>query len=62
MPMNTLSLDAVRGLIIAAQGLHDRPQPRASKKAVRALIRQMHVLGRDLLKARFIDPIPHPAR
>jgi uncharacterized protein len=47
MPMKTLSLDAVRGLMIAAQGLHDRPQPRATKKAVRSIIRQMHILQID---------------
>ena len=45
--MKTLSLDAVRGLMIAAQGLHDHPQPRATKKAVRSIIRQMHVLQID---------------
>src|SRR5688572_19927477 len=47
MPMKPLSLNAVRGLMIAAQGLHDRPQPRATKKAVRSIIRQMHVLQID---------------
>ncbi len=47
MPMKPLSLDAVRGLMIAAQGLHDRSQPRATKKAVRAIIRQMHLLQID---------------
>jgi uncharacterized protein len=47
MPMKTLSLDAVRGLMIAAQGLHDHPQPRATKKAVRSIIRQMHLLQID---------------
>jgi hypothetical protein len=45
--MKTLSLDAVRGLMIAAQGLHDHPQPRATKKAVRSIIRQMHLLQID---------------
>src|SRR5688572_5366410 len=49
MPMKTLSLDAVRGLMIAAQGLHDRPQPRATKKAVRSIIRQMHILQIDTI-------------
>ena len=49
MPMKSLSLDAVRGLMIAAQGLHDRPQPRATKKAVRSIIRQMHVLQIDTI-------------
>ena len=47
--MKTLSLDAVRGLMIAAQGLHDRPQPRATKKAVRSIIRQMHILQIDTI-------------
>jgi len=47
MPMKTLSLDAVRGLMIAAQGLHDHPHPPATKKAVRSIIRQMHVLQID---------------
>ncbi len=47
--MKPLSLDAVRGLMIAAQGLHDRPQPRATKKAVRSIIRQMHVLQIDTI-------------
>jgi uncharacterized protein YcaQ len=49
MPMKPLSLDAVRGLMIAAQGLHDRPQPRATKKAVRSIIRQMHLLQIDTI-------------
>jgi len=47
--MKPLSLDAVRGLMIAAQGLHDHPQPRATKKAVRAIIRQMHILQIDTI-------------
>jgi uncharacterized protein YcaQ len=47
MLMKSLSLDAVRGLMIAAQGLHDRSQPRATKKTVRAMIRQMHILQID---------------
>ena len=45
--MEILSLDAVRGLMIAAQGLHDAPKPRATKKAVRSIIRQMHILQID---------------
>lgn len=45
--MKTLSLDAVRGLMIAAQGLDDRPKPPATKKAVRSIIRQMHILQID---------------
>lgn len=36
MSMKTISLDAVRGLMIAAQGLQDRPQPRTTKRAVRS--------------------------
>jgi hypothetical protein len=47
--MKTLSLDAVRGLMIAAQGLQDRPQPRVTKKAVRSIIRQMHILQIDTI-------------
>src|SRR5829696_5343916 len=47
--MKTLSQDAVRGLMIAAQGLHDHPQPRATKKAVRSIIRQMHILQIDTI-------------
>ena len=47
--MKTLSLDAVRGLMIAAQGLHDHPQPRATKRAVRSIIRQMHILQIDTI-------------
>jgi len=47
MPMKPLSLDAVRGLMIAAQGLQDRPQPPATKKSVRSIIRQMHLLQID---------------
>jgi uncharacterized protein YcaQ len=47
MPMKTLSLEAVRGLMIAAQGLDDRPRPRPTKKTVRSIIRQMHILQID---------------
>jgi uncharacterized protein len=47
MPMKTLSLEAVRGLMIAAQGLRDRPTPRPTKKAVRSIIRRMHILQID---------------
>lgn len=47
--MKTLSQDAVRGLMIAAQGLHDHPQRPATKKSVRAIIRQMHVLQIDTI-------------
>src|SRR5215204_4031740 len=57
MPMKPLSLDAVRGLMIAAQGLNqglnqgldDKPKPRATKKAVRSMIRQMHILQIDTI-------------
>ena len=45
--IKTLSLDAVRGLMIAAQGVDDHPQPPATKKAVRSIIRQMHILQID---------------
>jgi uncharacterized protein YcaQ len=47
MPMITLSQDAVRGLMIAAQGLHNDPQPPATKEDVRAIIRQIHMLQID---------------
>ena len=47
--MKPLSLDAVRGLMIAAQGLDDKPKPRPTKKAVRAIIRQMHILQIDTI-------------
>src|SRR5215216_4080016 len=47
--MKPLSLDAVRGLMIAAQGLDDRPRPRATKKAVHSIIRQMHILQIDTI-------------
>jgi uncharacterized protein len=45
--MITLSQDAVRGLMIAAQGLQDDPQPPATKEDVRAIIRQIHMLQID---------------
>lgn len=45
--MKPLSQDAVRGLMIAAQGLHNNPQPPATKDSVRSMIRQMHVLQID---------------
>jgi uncharacterized protein len=47
MPMNTLSQEAVRGLMIAAQGLHSDPQPPATKEDVRAIIRRLHMLQID---------------
>jgi uncharacterized protein len=47
--MKKLTQDAVRGLMIAAQGLHRNDQPPATKKDVRAIIRQMHVLQIDTI-------------
>jgi uncharacterized protein YcaQ len=47
--MKTLSQDAVRGLMIAAQGLQQRPPSAATKFAVRQMIRQMHVLQIDTI-------------
>lgn len=47
MTMITLSQDAVRGLMIAAQGLHYDPQSPATKQSVRSMIRRMHVLQID---------------
>ena len=49
MPTITLSQEAVRGLMIAAQGLQQRPSTRATKAAVRRTIRQMHVLQVDTI-------------
>lgn len=45
--MITLSQDAVRGLLIAAQGLQNDPQPPATKEDVRAIIRRLHMLQID---------------
>lgn len=45
--MTTLSQDAVRGLMIAAQGLEAGKTSRATKQDVRAIIRQMHILQID---------------
>jgi uncharacterized protein len=46
--MLTLSQDAVRGLMIAAQGLHDTgPQPPATKEDLLAVIRMLHMLQID---------------
>lgn len=45
--MKNLSQDAVRGLMIAAQGLDDASQPSITKKSVRDIIRQMHILQID---------------
>ena len=47
MPMKTPSLEAVRRLMIAAQGLHEHSQPPDTKKAVPSIIRQMHALQID---------------
>ncbi len=47
MLMKTLSQDAVRGLMIAAQGLQNDPQPPATKVDVLAMIRLMHMLQID---------------
>src|SRR5688500_3083532 len=49
MWMKTLSLNAVLGLMIAAQRLQHRPQLPATKKAVRTMIRQMHLLQIDTI-------------
>lgn len=45
--MLNLSLDAVRGLMIAAQGLNYNPQPPAGKSDILATIRQLHMLQID---------------
>ncbi len=47
--MKTLSQDAVRGLMIAAQGLQQCPPLPATKADVRQMIRQMHVLQIDTI-------------
>jgi uncharacterized protein YcaQ len=47
--MKTLSQDAVRGLMIAAQGLQQSPLTQATKTDVRQIIRQMHVLQIDTI-------------
>lgn len=47
--MKTLSQDAVRGLMIAAQGLHQHETLPATKADVRQIIRQMHVLQIDTI-------------
>lgn len=49
MPMKTLSQDAVRGLMIAAQGLQQCPPSAATKADVRQIIRQMHALQIDTI-------------
>ena len=45
--MIRLSLDAVRGLMIEAQGLNYNPQPPAGKDEILAAIRQIHMLQID---------------
>jgi len=47
--MKTLSQDAVRGLMIAAQGLQQSPPAPATKADVRQIVRQMHVLQIDTI-------------
>ncbi len=47
--MKTLSQDAARGLLVAAQGLDQRPLAPATKADVRRIIRQMHVLQIDTI-------------
>jgi uncharacterized protein YcaQ len=49
VPMKTLSQDAVRGLLIAAQGLQRRPPALPTKADVRRMIRQLHVLQIDTI-------------
>lgn len=49
MPNPTLSQEAVRGLMIAAQGLQQCPPVPATKDDVRRIIRQMHVLQIDTI-------------
>ncbi len=47
--MKSLSQEAVRGVMIAAQGLHNRPSAPATKADLRRIIRQMHVLQIDTI-------------
>ncbi len=47
--MKSLSQDAVRGLMIAAQGLQQRPPTKATKADVLRIIRRMHVLQIDTI-------------
>jgi uncharacterized protein len=49
MSMKILSQDAVRGLMIAAQGLQQRSPSAATKADARQIIRQMHVLQIDTI-------------
>ncbi|MEQ8672082.1 MAG: crosslink repair DNA glycosylase YcaQ family protein [Aggregatilineales bacterium] len=45
--MLTLSQDAVRGVMIAAMGLRNAPQPPATKDDILSVIRQLHMLQID---------------
>ncbi|MDX2140798.1 MAG: crosslink repair DNA glycosylase YcaQ family protein [Chloroflexota bacterium] len=47
--MKSLTQDAVRGLMIAAQGLHQQPQRTTTPADVRSIIRQMHILQIDTI-------------
>ncbi|MBK8023979.1 MAG: YcaQ family DNA glycosylase [Chloroflexi bacterium] len=47
--MKALSQEAVRGLMIAAQGLQQRPEAATTKDDVRQIIRQMHILQIDTI-------------
>lgn len=47
--MNILTQDAVRGVMIAAQGLHQSTAAPPAKADVRQIIRQMHVLQIDTI-------------
>ncbi len=57
MPMNTLSQDAVRGLMIAAQGLQQGPSSPVTNADVRQMIRQMHVLQIDTIQVVARSPV-----
>ncbi|MEZ4668383.1 MAG: crosslink repair DNA glycosylase YcaQ family protein [Anaerolineae bacterium] len=47
--MTELTQAAVRALLIAAQGLEQKPQRRTTRNSVRDIIRQMHVLQIDTI-------------
>ncbi len=47
--MTKLSQEAVRGLVVAAQGLQQQKQRKTTQKTVRDIIRQMHVLQIDTI-------------
>src|SRR5215211_8250087 len=49
MPMKPLSVVAVSVKMNAAQGLDNSPRPRPTKKAVRSIIRLMHILQIDTI-------------